>query len=237
MATPITPRGLFRAKIQRQIFDLQKLSKTLGETNGKTLSLVGRDIQEAAKRGIGQSAPARTKTGAKAVGADRLIEFDGGFYRDRTVKGGRPRPAGKPIKSWSPLRFSYRDVVYFLDAVRGTVVIGPYKAPWLHQLHEFGGTLVQTAYRVGAGTARRAALIRRKTGKAPVDDQGRMETGSIIWSHRGFRGSGRTFEKTGMTRQARFPPRPFMQGAAGVQRAMAKANRWFRDTFYPRRAA
>ena len=67
MAAPFEPRKLFRAKIEKQIFDLHALSASIGMVNDKTLSLVGRDVQQAAKRGIGQTAPAVTKAGRMAV--------------------------------------------------------------------------------------------------------------------------------------------------------------------------
>ncbi len=230
-------RRLGVIRVKAALFDMRRLSASIGRVNGKTLTLVGRDVQEAAKRGIGQVAPKLTGAGRRASRAGEIQEITGGLYVDATRYGqGKPRQPGKPVKSWGPNRWMYRDIVAYMDSARGTVVVGPYKAPWLNQLHEFGGTLVQTLYRQGVGTAYRALQEKRRTGKQPFDSNGRPESGSIIWSHRGFRHS-RKWEKTTLTRSVNVPARPYMQGAAGVQRAMAKANRWFRDTFYPRRAA
>lgn len=224
-----------------QLFDTIELSKELGRVNGKTLTQVGLDVRDAAKRGIGQTPPARTKAGARAIGADRLVELHGGVYRDLNVTfGGRPRPAGKPVKSWAPNRFLYRDILSVLDSSRGTVVIGPYRAPWLNQLHQFGGTVTQVAYGAGAGVARYAAMYRRRTGKLPTDRQGRQLAGAILWTHRrGDRSpmpSVTGWQATNMTRQATYPARPFMAGSAQVDKAVAKAAEWFRETFNPRRA-
>jgi len=230
-------RRLGVIRVKTALFDMRALSRSIGRVNGKTLTIVGRDVQEAAKRGIGQVAPSRTGGKRRGFREDDVQEITGGLYVDATQYGkGKPRQPGKPVKSWGPKRWMYRDIVAYMDSPRGTVVIGPYKAPWLNQLHEFGGSLMQTLYRQGVGTAYRALQQKRRTGKQPLDSNGRPESGSIIWSHRGVR-SPRHWEKTTITRSINVPARPFMQGAAGVQRAMAKANRWFRDTFYPRRAA
>jgi len=235
-------RRAFQFEVLTQLADTIAMSKEIGKVNKKTLTLVGLDVRDAARRGIGQTAPARTKAGAKLIGSDRLVELHGGLYRDLNVKfGGKPRPAGKPVKSWAPNRFLYRDILSYLDSSRGTVVIGPYRAKWLNELHQFGGTVTQIAYGAGAGVARYAAMYRRRTGKLPTDKQGRPLAGAIIWTHRSGEKSPLEstagWEKTSLSRTARFPARPFMVGSAQVDKAMAKANKWFRDTFYPRRAA
>ena len=223
-------------KVLTDLFNTIEMSRAIGKVNGKTLTLVGLDVRDAAKRGIGQTAPARTKAGMKAVGADRLIDIRGGVYRNiNTTFSGKPRPAGKPIKSWSPKRFVYRDILSTYDGMRGTVVIGPYRAPWLNKLHQNGGTETQAAYIIGQETARFAYGYRRRTGKLPRDDNGRELSGAVIWTHR--RPPSRAWEPAGKSRTATFPARPFMAGSAQVDKAMAKANKWFKDTFYPRRAA
>ncbi len=215
-------------KIRRQIADLQRLSKSIGDVNNKTLSLCGRDIQEAAKRGVGQAAPKR-----RAAGSPVVVEINGGLYVDATYESGAPRKAGRPVKSWAPNRFLYRDIVYFLDASTGTVVVGPYKAPWLNQLHEFGGKVVQVAFLAGKKAAERAYSIRRKTGRDWVGGDGRPVRGRVTWVRHGDSvPSG--FAVSSTTRVASYPARPFIQGAAGVRKALAKASRWFKDTYYPK---
>lgn len=213
--------------VRKQIADLQALSKSIGEVNNKTLSLVGRDVYEAAKRGVGQSAPAK-----KGSGRPEYVEIAGGLYRDTSSDSGKPRPAGKPVKSWAPGRFIYRDIAYFLDARTGTVVVGPYKLPWLNQLHEFGGTVTQTAWLVGEKAAR-VGLKARSRGRRFVGKDGRPVSGTVAWrSVSGATSPG--FEQSATTRTARYPARPFIQGAAGVQKALAKASLWFKDTYYPK---
>jgi len=233
-------RIAFRAQMKGQFFDRAKVRRALEKANYEALRKTGRDIQEASKRGIGQNAPAKTKAGRKAVRANEIVEFVGGLYRDITMAGsGKPRSAGRPIKSWTPKRFAYRDVMFFWDGSRRSVVIGALKADWLGRLHEFGGTMTLTAYRIGVGAARNAFLRRKGYGKQGRDAKGRFTTslpqanqfqyGAILWSHKGFRHS-RNWERTTMTKTARYPARPYMQGAAGVQKVVARARERFRDT-------
>lgn len=177
----------------------------------------------------------------KAVKAGQLVEFAGGLYRDLTMTGsGKPRPPGKPIKSWAPRRFVYNDIFYYMSrgALGPTAVIGPAKAAWLNRLHEFGGTLQLTAYRIGVRAARNRYLQQRGNGRQGRDEKGRFTTGlpqsnqfqggAIIWANKRMRNS-RNWERTTMSKMARYPARPFMQGSAGVQKAAAKANEKFRN--------
>ena len=236
---------MWRAHIRGNFFDSPKVRRMFDDMTRRAMSASGLDIQEAAKKGIGQNAPAKTKAGRKAVKAGAIVEFAGGLYRDLTMlSSGKPRPAGRPIKSWSPKRFAYRDIRWYLG--RGmfgpTAVIGPEKAPWLSQLHEFGGQLRLTAWRIGVGAARNAYL-RRSAGRSGAgrDTKGRFtkgaslgpqrnqfDYGSILWAHKAPRFS-RNWDHTTITKSARYPARPFMQGASGVQRAAAKANEKFRN--------
>lgn len=229
-----------QAKIKGQFFDRAKVRKALEKANYEALRKIGRDTQEASKRGIGQAAPKVTKAGRKAVGANAIVEFNGGLYQDLTMAGrGKPRPAGKPIKSWAPKRFAYRDVMFYWDGSRRSVVIGALKADWLGRLHEFGGSLKLTAYRIGVGAARNAFLRRKGYRNQGRDAKGRFTTnlpnrnqfeyGAILWTHKGFRHS-RNWERTTITKTARYPARPYMQGAAGVQKVVARARERFRDT-------
>lgn len=229
-----------QARIKGNFFDRAKVRRALEKANYEALRKTGRDVQEAAKRGIGQAAPKVTKSGRRAVKANQVIEIAGGLYQDLTMLGrGKPRPAGKPIKSWSPKRFAYRDVMFYWDGSRRSVVIGALKADWLGRLHEFGGTLTLTAYRIGVGAARNAFLRRKGYRNQGRDGKGRFtnnlpnrnqfEYGAVIWSHKGFRHS-RNWDRTTITKTARYPARPYMQGAAGVQKVVARARERFRDT-------
>jgi phage gpG-like protein len=231
---------VLQARIKSQFFDRAKVRKALEKANYEALRKAGRDIQEASKRGIGQAAPRQTKAGRKAVKAGAIVEFVGGLYQDLTMLGsGKPRPAGKPIKSWAPKRFAYRDVMFFWDDAKKSVVIGALKADWLGRLHEFGGSLVLRAYRIGVGAARNAYLRRRGFRGQGRDERGRFTTnvargnqykyGALIWSNKPLK-SKRNWEATSITKVARYPARPYMQGAAGVQKVVARIRERFRNT-------
>jgi hypothetical protein len=222
-------RFRFQFKVRKGFFDVPKVRKTLGEARFRALDKAGFQIHSAAKRGIGQRAPKKTKKWVKTSREGRPVEFVGGLYRDITPYGsGKPRAPGQPVKSWQPKRFLYRDIRYYYDFSRGSVVIGPEKAAWLNQLHEFGGTLRLTAYRINVGAAR-IAFQRRSKGRAIArGSNGRQALGALLWTHKGFRGS-RGWDRTSMTKSARYPARPFM-GSASVATALRKVPEAFRDT-------
>lgn len=231
----------FRAKVKGNFFDRPKVRRMMDDMMHRCLSLSGRDVRQAAQKGIGNVAPKQTKSGMRAVKAGAIIEFRQGLYKDLTMlSSGKPRPPGKPAKSWAPRRWLYNSVIYQME--RGpfgpTAVIGTYRTPWLAQLHEFGGTLSLTAWRIGVGAAHNAWLRKRGNGRQGRNARGQyttalpqrnqFETGAIIWANKPLR-YRRNWERTTITKQARYPARPFMQGAAGVQRAVAKANLKFRN--------
>lgn len=238
-----------QAKVRGNFFDRPKVRRMMDDMMHRCLSLSGRDVQQAAKKGIGNNAPARTKAGARAIGMrspkqGAIVEFAGGLYEDITMlNSGKPRPAGKPAKSWAPKRFLYNDIRYYMN--RGpfgpTAVIGPEKAEWLNRLHEFGGTLRLTAWRIGVGAAYNAKLRRDAGTRGGRDAKGRFTRGrsvgpqanqfrygALLWANKKPR-HGRNWERTTITKNARYPARPFMQGAKGVQKAAAKANEKFRN--------
>lgn len=222
-------RFRFQFKVRRGFFDVGKVRRTLGEARFRALDKSGLKVKEAAKRGIGQRAPKKTKKWVRSSREGRPVEFVGGLYRDITPYGsGKPRSPGAPVKSWSPKRFLYRDVRNYYDFSRGSVVIGPEKAPWLNQLHEFGGSLTLTAWRIGVGAARTAKLRRDRGRGIARDAGGRQRLGALLWTHKGFRGS-RNWEQTSIRRSVRYPARPFM-GSAAVKTALQKIPEYFRDT-------
>lgn len=226
----------------RQGMNWGRVSRSIGEMNARCLQYSGKAVKNAAKTGIGRGKGKVTQDAQKRLGRGKPIEFVGGLYRDITAYGsGQSRPAGQPIRSWAPKRFMYEDIVNFYDSGSRTVVIGTYKAaPWLAQLHQFGGVVKETAWRIGVGAARNAYL-RQQAGGTGRDARGRYtrgsggpqrnqyEYGAIRWQidkAGKFRGS-RNWERTTITRTARYPARPYMQGSAKVEAALAKANeRW-----------
>jgi hypothetical protein len=218
------------ARVKGQFLDKFKMRRLLDAANREALNKAGMDLKQISKKGIGQNAPKRTKAGQRQVKAGAVIEFMNGLYRDLTMLGsGKPRPAGKPPKSWGPKRWLYNDIVYFWDGTTRSVVIGTLRADWLGRLHEFGGSLTLTAWRIGVGAARRAKDA-RDAGK-PIQRRasGDYDYGAILWTHKGFRGAS-NWDKTTITRSARYPARPFMQKSPRIQKALERINNRFRDT-------
>lgn len=237
-------RNMLRVQIKGNFFDTAKVRRLVGDMNVQALGRLGKNVQEAAKAGIGRGKGRVTGAAQRRTGAGRVVEFVGGLYQDiTTLSSGEPRGAGQPIRSWAPKRFLYNDIMYFYDASKGTAVIGTLKTPrWLAQLHQFGGTIQEVAWRRGVGAARNAYL-RQQSRVAGRDSAGRFTRGSggpqanqyeygvLRWQPvkaGPFRYS-RKWERTTMVRSATYPARPYMEGSAKVTKAVDKANEAWRN--------
>lgn len=227
------------ARIRSQFLDRAKFKAMFSEANQIALTKAGVRIRDAAKKGIGNAAPHKPKRISRKVQLAGLDEFDGGLYKDltRNSGGGKPRPPGKPVKSWAPRRWIYRDIKYYWDPGGQAVVIGPYRTPWLNRLHEFGGSERLVGWVIGERIARRAKAIQDRGGRIPRRADGGLETGYIRWVAPGFgfkgqkvKGFVRSWTKTGTTKTVRYPARPFMQGSEYVKKALTKISRDFQDT-------
>jgi len=243
MSAATVGRLKLRASIKGSFFDKPRVSRMIGKMNARALSLLGRDVRQAAQQGIGRGKGKISGAAKRRAGRGKPVEFAGGLYLDITAYGsGTPRPAGQPIMSWSPRRWFYKDIMYFYDPARVTAVIGTLKTkPWLTQLHQMGGVVKETAWRIGVGAARNAYL-RKQSGGGGRDSKGRFKKGSggpqrnqyeygaLQWvtNKGGFRYS-RNWEKTSITRMARYPARPFMEGSKRVDAAVEKANEKWRN--------
>jgi len=246
MSADTLGRLKLRASLRGNFFDKPKVARMIGKMNAKVLSNLGLNIKNAAKAGIGRGMGKISGAAKQRAGRGKPVEFVGGLYLDLTAYGsGTPRAAGLPIKSWAPKKWFYNDIIDVYDAARGTAVIGTYKTkPWLAQLHQMGGTVKQTAYRIGVGAARNAYL-RKQAGRSAAgrDASGRFTKGQSLGPQRnqyeygalqwvidkgGFRYS-RNWEKTSITRMARYPARPYMAGSKRVDAAVEKANEKWRN--------
>ena len=247
MSADTLGRLQLRAKIKGNFFDRPKVARMIGKMNAKVLSNLGLNIKNAAKAGIGRGSGRISQAARRRQGRGRPVEFVGGLYLDITgYSSGTPRPAGQPIRSWAPRKWFYYDIVDEFDPARVTAVIGTLNTkPWLAQLHQFGGTVKQTAWRIGVGAARNAYL-RRSAGRSGAgrDSRGRFTRGSyagpqanqyqygaLIWQidkAGPFRYS-RNWDRTTITRMARYPARPFMAGSKKVDAAIRKANEKWRN--------
>lgn len=217
-------------KVSTFFIDTPEMRKKIGKANFESLNRAGFRVKQAAKKGIGSASPHQSKT-AKATLREPVV-FRGGLYYDRTRPMGKPRASGKPVKSWAPRRFVYNDIVDYFDTGGKTVVIGTLKAPWLMRLHEFGGREKLWAFIKGPIRARRAFRARRDGKKIPRRAGGELRLGALVWTSGKASVQGRHWESTGDTRSVKFPARPFMQGAKGVQKAVAKANEEFGDSLH-----
>ena len=225
--------------------DWAKVSRSIGDMNARCLKYWGKVVKNAAKTGIGRGKGKVSKAAKNRMGVGKPIEFVGGLYVDLNAYGhGEARPAGQPIRSWAPKRFVYSDIVNYYDSSSRSVVVGTYKtAHWLAQLHQFGGTVKETAWRIGVGAARNAYL-RSHSGGTGRDSRGRFtkgnsravvksqyQYGAIRWQvdRSGlFRGS-RNWERTTITRMAKYPARPYVQDAVKVVDAVRRANEAWRN--------
>lgn len=222
---------IFRARVRSLFLDTAKVKKIVGEANHDALYKAGFRIKQAAKKGIGNAAPHVGKARKKKSSADNLVDFAGGLYKDMSFQssGKKSRAAGKPIKSWAPRRFVYYDIKDYFDLGGQAVVIGPYRAPWLMRLHEFGGGERLTGYVLGQHIARRAAKLKKDGKKIPKSPDGGPAAGYIRWQAKGFKNS-KNWERTSLSKSVRYPSRPFMQGSSSVHKALDKIANDFKDT-------
>jgi hypothetical protein len=182
--------------------DDARVRRRLGEANARALKIAGMRVQEKTQREMSNRAPLNSprqwKIGTK----------DG---RDLVALVKRV-PRGDKVTSWKTGRnskgFLRADVRYFFDLRRGSVVIGPSKAPAINQLHEFGGSRPIHFYATGGGP--------KKSRKFKDPIFGQLATGKL---------AGRT---PTYTIQRRVKPRRFM--AQGIAKAKSGIPKAFRDT-------
>jgi hypothetical protein len=221
----------FRMKIRGQFFDRPAIKRLLGEANHKAMNRAGMDIHRASKDAIGPRSPKVTK-GYIKKNHGKFLNVKGGLFHDLTPYGsGKPRPPGKPAKSWGERkndRWLYKSLKFHYDSSRRSVVVGPDRTPWLARLHEFGGTQAQKLYITGHEAARRAKRQMRKNGFLNKLPNGAPDVGSAMWARanrvRGLRG----WEVAGY-RTARYPARPFMNSDK-VNKKIQKVRTYFKGT-------
>lgn len=219
----------FTLKVRGNFFDKAKIKRLLDDANHKALSRCGVQVQYAARRGIGQRPPSRSKAWAKKIGMGNARVIGDGLYRDITpYNSGKPRAAGSPVKSWNPKRFLYRSLMFYWEQSRKSVVIGPDKAPWLARLHEFGGTQRLQAYAIGVDAARIAKKRRDKGRAVATYANGTPKMGAVLWSSRSIR-TGNLWTRLGVSRTVRYPARPYM-GSQSVKTQIGKLPEQFRNT-------
>ena len=113
-----------------------KLKKLIGEAAAQALQKAGLEVRRITQRGMVGGSTTSGRTGRKNPVFRIYGEKDGYPVVGAITKVPRE---GK-VSSWAPKAFLRNDIQSDWDAGTKSVVVGPSKAPWLNQLHEFGGS-------------------------------------------------------------------------------------------------
>ena len=151
-----------------------KVQKLLGKARAKALNYQGGLVRKIARQSIRKKGKARAEPKSEKAKA----------RWKREVMRTPASPPGTP--PFTHTGFLRQDIQYALMPGTRTVVVGPYRTPWLNQLHEFGGEMPMVQYR-GA-------------------------TGRAFWYRAGAR-QRRHWTPTGKRKQFRYPARPYMHPA------------------------
>ena len=155
----------------------ETLKKLVGEAAAKALQNAGMDVRKSTQRMMSSRKPLSVPRFWK-VGERNGIPM---------VAAVRQVPKADKVTSWKtsswPKGFLRQDVQSDFDNRSQSVVIGPSKAPWLNQLHEFGGTV--PLYFLGSHRPRREYQGR----KLPPSVMGNEGAYVGILSHRPVNGA------------------------------------------------
>lgn len=119
-------------------WDGETVKRLVGEAAAKALQRAGMDVRKATQRQMSNRAPIKPQSKPEywTVGERHGIPM---------VAVVRQVPKPDKVTSWKtpsfPKGFLRQDIQSDFDNRTESVVIGPAKAPWLNQLHEFGGTV------------------------------------------------------------------------------------------------
>lgn len=152
----------------------EKVQKLLGRARAKALNYQGGLVRKIARQSIKQKGKARKEPKSEKAKA----------RWKREVMRTPASPPGTP--PFTHTGFLRQDIQYALMPGTHTVVVGPYRSPWLNELHEFGGQLPMVQYR--------------------------RQRGRPFW----YRAAGRKsrhWEATGKRKTFKYPARPYMHPA------------------------
>jgi len=112
------------------------LKRLVGEAAAQALQKAGLHVRRTTQRGmVGGS----TTTGRRPRSTHVFRQY--GEKDGLPVVGAfRQVPRDDKVSTWSPRAWLRNDILSDWDNSTKSVVVGPSKAPWLNQLHEFGGT-------------------------------------------------------------------------------------------------
>lgn len=135
-------------------WDGETVKRLVGEAAAKALQNAGMDVRKSTQRMMSNRKPL-------SVPRFWVVGERDGIPMVAVV---RQIPKPDKVTSWKtggvyPKGFLRQDIQTDFDNATQSVVIGPSKAPWLNQLHEFGGTV--PLYFLSSNTPRREYQGRR----------------------------------------------------------------------------
>ncbi len=157
-------------------FDRAVVQNALGRQAAGVLRYQALLVRRIARQSIRRKGVARKEPAGPRAKANWEVE----------VRKTPAAPAGKP--PFTHTGFLREDIDAALDMRTKSAVIGPWRSPWLGKLHEFGGDVPMTEYRIG----------------------------QYFFYWRSSARQRRTWRPTGRGKTAHYPARPFMKPALNV---------------------
>lgn len=113
------------------------LRRLIGEAAAKALQRSGLEVRKSTQRSM---VGGGSRTGRKQLARPRfwVVGQRDGYNMVALIRQ-VPRP--DKVSSWGPQAFLRNDIQSDWDNNTKSVVVGPSRAPWLNQLHEFGGSV------------------------------------------------------------------------------------------------
>lgn len=117
-------------------FSKEKLRRLVGDAAAEALQKAGLWVRRTTQRGmVGGSTTSGRRPRSSPV--FRIYGEKDGY----PVVGAITQvPRDDKVSTWAPRAFLRNDIQSDYDFSTKSVVVGPSKAPWLNQLHEFGGS-------------------------------------------------------------------------------------------------
>jgi len=129
-------------RMQEAFFDRPAVIRAVERAGKRYLSHAGGYVRKSARTSIKRKGLARAKP--KRVG---------GKAEQRWLQEVKSQPASPPgTPPYTHTGFLRDDILYSYDAVHQSAVIGPWRKPWLNQLHEYGGLTPMIVVRGPRGT-------------------------------------------------------------------------------------
>ena len=134
----------------RWSFNAPEVEKLIGKRKRSVLNHQGALVRKIARRSIRRKGRARAAPKSER-GRTRWIQ---------EIRKPPHSPPGHP--PFTHTGFLREDIVYAFDPRHESVLVGPWRSPWLNALHEFGGSVGMTEYEGGG-----VSFLLRSTQRAP----------------------------------------------------------------------